>query len=372
MESPPNGIRSDRVTINLGPQHPSTHGVFRLVLTLEGEMVVDADAVVGYLHRGTEKLAEEGTYQQNVAYTDRLDYLSGMLNNFAYTLAVEKVDGMQIPERAEYLRVITGEMSRIASHMVFVGTFAADLGTYFTPLMYTFRDREAILDLLEMLCGARLTFTYHRVGGVAADAPPGWVDRCKELMDRLPAKIDEYEALLTNNEIVVNRTKGVGILEPALALSYSVTGPVLRASGVAYDVRRAKPYSIYPTLDFEIPTATSGDCYDRYMVRVREMRQSVRIVQQALERLPKGDFAIALPRNYRVKPGAAYASVESSRGELGFYIVSDGRIAPYRCFIRAPSFINLGVLRHMTLGWKVADAVAILGSIDIVMGEVDR
>lgn len=372
MESPPNGMRSDRVTINLGPQHPSTHGVFRLVLTLEGEMVVEADAVVGYLHRGTEKLAEEGTYQQNVAYTDRLDYLSGMLNNFAYALAVEKVDGMRIPERAEYLRVITGEMSRIASHMVFVGTFAADLGTYFTPLMYTFRDREAILDLLEVLCGARLTFTYHRVGGVASDAPPGWVDRCKELMDRLPAKIDEYEALLTNNEIVVNRTKGVGILEPALALSYSVTGPVLRASGVAYDVRRAKPYSIYPTLDFEIPTARSGDCYDRYMVRVREMRQSVRIVQQALERLPKGDFAIALPRNYRVKPGAAYASVESSRGELGFYIVSDGRIAPYRCFIRAPSFINLGVLRHMTLGWKVADAVAILGSIDIVMGEVDR
>jgi NADH-quinone oxidoreductase subunit D len=295
-----------------------------------------------------------------------------MLNNFAYVMAVEQIAALQVPERAEYLRVITAELSRIASHLVFVGTFAADLGTFFTPLMYTFRDRERIMDLFELICGARLTVSYHRVGGVAADAPQGWIDSCKAFVDYLPPKIDEYEALLTNNEIVVARTKGVGVLDPQLALDYGVTGPVLRATGLPYDIRRARPYSLYPTLAFEIPSGTAGDCYDRFLIRVREMRQSLRILQQALDRIPKGDFAVPLPRNYRPPEGAAYASVESSRGELGFYVVSDGRIAPYRFFIRAPSFINLGILRHLLLGWKVADAIAILGTMDVVMGEVDR
>ena len=362
----------DRVVVNLGPQHPSTHGVFRLVLTLEGETIVDADTVVGYLHRGTEKLAEEGTYQQIVPYTDRLDYLSGMLNNFAYVLAVEKVAALQIPVRAEYLRVITAELSRIASHMVFVGTFAADLGTFFTPLMYAFRDRERIMDLFELICGARLTVSYHRVGGVAADAPQGWIDSCKAFVDYLPSKIDEYEALLTNNEIVIARTKGVGAVSPQLAIDYGITGPVLRATGLAYDIRRARPYSIYPTLDFDIPTGTTGDCYDRFLVRVREMRQSVRILQQALDRIPKGDFAIPLPRNYRAPVGAAYASVESSRGELGFYVVSDGTSKPHRVFMRTPSFGNLQALPALFKNNLISDSIASLGSMDFVLGDVDR
>ncbi len=360
------------MTLNMGPQHPSTHGVFRLILQLDGETVVGCKPVMGYLHRSSEKLGEMRTYVQAVTLTDRLDYLAPMSNNWAYCLAVEKLAGMEVPERAEYIRVIVAELYRIASHLVAIGTFGADVGTWFTPLIYTFREREMILDMTLLCAGVRMNPSYVRFGGVARDLPPEFIDRLKYFLDIFPAKIDEYERLLTGNEIFTARTKGVGILPPELARAYSITGPMLRASGIQYDVRRAEPYGIYDRFEFDVPVRYNGDCFDRYMVRVEELRQSHRILTQALRDLPPGEIRGKQPKVLKPPKGEAYARLEGPKGELGFYIVSDGSPNPYRFKIRAPSFINLGVHSQLVVGHKVADAVVILGSFDIVMGEVDR
>jgi NADH:ubiquinone oxidoreductase subunit D len=360
------------LTLNMGPQHPSTHGVFRLILQLEGETVMGAKAVMGYLHRSTEKLGEARTWVQGVTLTDRMDYLAPMSNNLAYALAIEKLAGFEIPERAEYIRVIVVELNRIASHLVAVGTFGADVGTWFTPLIYTFREREEILDMFAMCAGVRMNPSYIRPGGVARDVTPEFVERARRFVAKMPRKIDEYESLLTDSEIFRARTEGIGQLPPQMAKAYSVTGPILRASGVAYDVRRAEPYGIYDRFDFNVPVRYNGDAYDRYMIRISEMRESVKIVQQALDGLPEGEIRARMGKVLRPPKGSAYARIEAPKGELGFYIVSDGSITPYRYKVRAPSFINLTALSEITVGHKVADAVVILGSFDIVMGEVDR
>ncbi|MCL4534549.1 MAG: NADH-quinone oxidoreductase subunit D [Bacteroidetes bacterium] len=358
----------------MGPQHPSTHGVFRMVVTLSGETVVDVMPVMGYLHRGVEKLAEETTYQQGVTFTDRMDYLSPMTGNFPFVLAVEKLAGIQVPERAEYLRVIAAELQRISSHLAAIGFLGNDLGTWFTPLTYCMRERELILDLFEMLCGARITPTYMRPGGVSQDLPDGFVERCRRFLDNdMPRILREIPAMLTNNEIVQHRLKGVGILPAERAIAYSMSGPNLRGSGVKHDVRKAAPYSVYDRFEFDIPTGTIGDCWDRYNLRYEEIIQSMRIIRQALEQLPPGPVMAQLPRPLRAPAGAeAFARTEASKGELGVYMASDGGIAPYRCKLRAPSFINLTALREMLMGAKVADVVVILGTLDIVLGEVDR
>jgi NADH-quinone oxidoreductase subunit D len=363
---------TEQIVVNMGPQHPSTHGVFRMILTLSGETVVNAELVMGYLHRGVEKQCEEGTYLHIITATDRLDYLAAMSNNLAFSMAAESLAGVEVPERAWYIRTIVAELQRIASHCVAVGTFGSDVGAFYTPLLYALREREAILDLFTMICGARMTLSYVRPGGVALDLPEEFIPACRYFVDRMPSKVDEYEALLTGNEIFNIRTRGIGRLSAAKAIDYAVSGPSLRASGVKYDLRRDAPYGIYDRLDFEVQTATDGDCFSRYLVRVREMRESVKIVRQALDRLPPGPHTAILSRNFRPPVGEAFSRIEAPKGELGFYLVSDGSIAPYRCKIRAPSFINLGPLHEMLVGHKVADAVAILGSIDIVLGEVDR
>lgn len=370
--SPPLPTETERIVVNMGPQHPSTHGVFRMILTLSGETIVDAEIVMGYLHRGVEKQCEEGTFVHNITATDRLDYLSAMTNNLAFSMATEALVGIEVPERAWYIRTIVCELQRIASHAVAIGTFGADTGTFYTPLSYAFRDREMILDLFNMICGARMTLSYIRPGGVALDLPEEFVPACRYFLDVMPRKIDEYETLLTQNEIFQARTVGVGILPAEKAIDYAVSGPTLRASGVPYDVRRAAPYGIYDRFEFDVPTATGADSFSRYLIRVREMRESVKIVRQALDQLPPGPHQTKLSRNFRAPEGEAFSRIEAPKGELGFYLVGDGSIAPYRCKIRAPSFINLGPLHEMLLGWKVADAVVILGSLDIVLGEVDR
>ncbi len=363
---------TDRLVVNFGPQHPSTHGVFRMVLTLEGETIVDADPVLGYLHRGVEKQAEEGTYLHMITATDRLDYLSSMTNNWALALAVEQLAGIPVPERAEHIRVIAGELQRMASHLIAVGSFSSDVGAYYTPFLYALRARETILDLFTSLCGARMTVSYVRPGGVARDLPDDFVPKCRQFVEEMPAKVDELEALLTGNEVFLGRTKGIGVMPADRAINWSWSGPCLRGSGIKWDLRKDAPYGIYDRFEFDVPTGTVGDCFDRYMIRIREMRESCKIVRQALDQLPGGPHATPMPRNLRPPVGESYGAVESSKGELGFYLVSDGTIAPYRAKIRAPSFINLGPLSQMLLGWKVADVVAILGSIDIVLGEVDR
>ena len=360
------------MTLNMGPQHPSTHGVFRLILQLDGETVVGVRPVMGYLHRSTEKLGEARTYVMGVVLTDRLDYLAPMSNNWAYALAVEKLANLEVPERAEYIRVIVTELNRIASHQVAIGTFGADVGTWFTPLVYAFREREEILDLFGLCAGVRMNPSYIRFGGVARDLTPEFLEKARRFIDKMPRKIDEYESLLTKNEIFLGRTKNIGMLPPELAREYSVTGPIARASGIGYDVRRAEPYGIYDRFDWEAPVQYNGDSYDRYLVRIAEMRESVKIVRQALRDLPDGEFRGRLPKILRPPKGEAYARIESPKGELGFYLVSDGSTSPYRFKVRAPSFINLTVLSQLTIGHKVADAVVILGSFDIVMGEVDR
>jgi NADH-quinone oxidoreductase subunit D len=376
LEMPPGTREVSRegnlITMNMGPQHPSTHGVFRLILTLDGETVVAARPVMGYLHRSVEKLCESRTYLQDVIFTDRLDYVAAMSTNLPYAMALEKLAGIEVPERAQYIRIIMVELMRIASHLVAIGTFAADAGTFFTPLLYTFREREMVYDIFEMCCGARMTVSYIRYGGVSRDVPPNGIEAIRRFVEIMPEKIDEYEGLLTDNEIFIARTRNVGILPPELAVAYSVTGPVLRASGIPYDVRRVEPYSIYDRFDFDVPVRYNGDAYDRYMIRVAEMRQSVRIVEQALRDLPEGEIKAKLPRLFRPARGSAYARTESPKGELGFYVQADGKVEPYRLHIRPPSFVNLNALAPLLIGHKVADVVVILGSIDIVMGEVDR
>ena len=365
-------IRTEPITVNLGPQHPSTHGVFRLRVTFDGEVVLDVEPVFGYLHRGSEKLAEERTYVQVVTLTDRLDYTAAMTNNLAYVRAVERLSGIEVPERAMYLRVITSELQRIASHFISTGFLLQELGAFATPLMYCFRERERILDLFEMLCGARITVSYMRPGGVLQDAPEDFWPALDDLLEAMPGYIDELEGLITSNEIVIARTKGVGVLTPELSINASVTGPMLRASGVLWDLRKADPYEVYDRVEFDIPIGVAGDTYDRYFVRVQEMRQSLRIIEQCVKQIPDGPVRTATPYFVRPPSGDAYAAVEGPKGELGFYLVSDGGIAPYRCKIRAPSYINLSVLKELLVGWKMADLIIIFGSTDVVLGEVDR
>ncbi|HHV64920.1 MAG TPA: NADH-quinone oxidoreductase subunit D [Peptococcaceae bacterium] len=363
-------VRQEEFVLNMGPQHPSTHGVFRIVLTLDGETVVKADPVPGYLHRGIEKLAEARTYTQVIPYTDRLDYLASMLMNWGYVQAVEKLMGIEVPLRAEYIRVIVGELARIASHLVATGAMASDLGGL-TGFLYTFRDREEILDLFEMVCGSRLTASYMRIGGVAKDLPEGFVPKAKEFLKKFTLSLAEYNGLITGNEIFQRRTKNVGILSAEKAVDMSLSGPVLRASGVGHDLRKVRPYSIYPQFEFEVPLRTNGDCFDRYYLRVLEMAESVKIIEQALASLPEGPVMAKIPRIIKPPAGEVYTEIESSKGIMGVYIVSDGSPKPYRVHFRRPSFINLGYLAEMVRGWKVADVVAILGSLDIVLGEVD-
>jgi NADH-quinone oxidoreductase subunit D len=360
------------LTLNLGPQHPSTHGVFRMVMQLQGETVIAATPVMGYLHRSSEKLGEARTYVQGTVLTDRMDYLSPITTNWAYALSIERLTGLVVPERAEYLRVITGELSRIQSHLVAVGTFGMDVGTYGTPLLYALREREAVLDLLALPTGVRMNPSYIRFGGVARDAPAEFFPQLDRFLRIFPSKIDEYEAVLAGNEVFKNRTVGVGMIPPEVARAYSVTGPILRASGVDYDVRRAEPYSIYDRFDWDVPVHYNGDCFDRYMVRLEEMRQSTRILQQALDTIPEGDIRAKMPKVLRPPKGEAYARVEGPKGEIGFYLISDGTVNPYRYNVRPPSFVNLTCLSQIAVGHKLADACVILGSFDIVMGEVDR
>ncbi|MEE9286224.1 MAG: NADH-quinone oxidoreductase subunit D [Dehalococcoidia bacterium] len=365
-------LKTEPITVNIGPQHPSTHGVFRLRVAFDGEVIQDVEPVFGYLHRGSEKLAEERTYTQVITLTDRLDYVAPMSNNLAYVLAIEQLLGIEAPERGQYIRVMMAELMRIASHLMMLGFFLQDMGAFGTPLMYMFRERERILDLFEMVCGARITVTYLRVGGVNADLPPEFTPALKRFLDDMPGQIDDYEQLLSENEILVTRSKGVGYLSADAAVNGSVTGPVLRACGVDWDLRKADPYEVYDRMEFDVPLGKNGDNYDRFLLRLEEMRQSLRIIRQCMEQIPGGPHRAELPLLLRPPAGDAYGRVEAPKGELGFYVVSDGSIAPYRCAIRSPSFINLTVLRDMLIGWKLADMMTIFGSIDVNMGEVDR
>ena len=366
-------IKTEPVVVNVGPQHPSTHGVFRMRVTFDGEVVLDMEPVFGYLHRGTEKLAEERNYVQVVTLTDRLDYVASMTNNQAYCLAVEKLMGIEVPERGKYLRVIAAELQRIASHLVAVGFFLQDLGAFGTPLMYCFRERERILDLFEMLCGARITVSYMRPGGVFSDAPEDFWPALDNFLKEMPFYVDELEQLLMENEIILIRTREVGILDPQLAINSATSGPVLRGSGIRWDWRKADPYDVYDRMEFQVPVGETGDNYDRFWVRTQEVRQSLSIVNQCAYQIAPGPVRKDLPLVLRPPEGAeAYGRVESPKGELGFYLVSDGSISPYRCKIRSPSLINLTVLRDLLVGWKLADMVVTLGTIDINMGEVDR
>ncbi len=365
-------LRTEPFVINLGPHHPSTHGVFRMRVVFDGEVVVDVEPMFGYLHRGIEKLAEGRTYTQIIPLTDRLDYLAAMSNNWGYVMAVEKLASVPVPERAEYLRIIVGEMMRISSHLLATGFLINELGAFFTPLMYMYREREKLLDLFDMLCGQRLTYNYMRVGGVSHDPPPEWWPAVKRFVQEMPSYIDDYENLITTNEIVLSRTKGVGVLSRELAINASASGPFLRASGIDWDLRRDDTYSIYNRFKFDIPIGTNGDVYDRYMCRVKEMRQSVRIIEQALQQVPKGEFRSNVPHLIRPPVGDVYGHIEAPRGELGFYLVSDNSIAPYRFHVRPSTMINLTTLRDLTIGWKLADLIVIFGSVDVVLGEIDR
>ena len=365
-------IKTEPITINLGPQHPSTHGVFRMRVTFDGEVVVDLEPVFGYLHRGTEKLAEERSYVQVVTLTDRLDYESSMTNNLAYVRAVEKLAGIPVPERAMYLRVISSELQRIASHLITIGFMLQELGVFVTVLMYCFRERERVLDLFEMLCGARITLSYMRPGGVTQDAPREFWPALDDFLEQMPGYISELEDLISSNEVVLARMRNVGVLPDHLAVDSSITGPVLRASGVQWDLRKADPHEVYDRVEFDVPIGASGDTFDRYLVRIQEMRQSLRIIEQCRDQIPDGPIKTEEPYFIRPPVGEAYASVEAPKGELGFYLVSDGGISPYRCKIRSPSFINLTALKEMTVGSKIADLIVIFGSLAVNMGEVDR
>lgn len=369
-------LDTEQVIVNLGPQHPSTHGVFRMVVTLDGETVTKLEPVMGYLHRNHEKIGERNTYLMNMPFTDRLDYISSMSNNFGYALAVEKLIGDKAtpPERAEYIRVIMAEFTRISNHLIAIGTLLNDLGAYFTPMLYALEERELILDIFEATSGSRMMCNYFRFGGVARDLPPGVFEKMLDLVNmRLPRQVDELDRYLTENEVVRTRTEGVGVLTPEEAIAYSAVGPVLRASGVPYDVRRADPYSIYDRFEFDVAARYHGDAYDRYLLRLDEIRQSLRILKQALRDIPEGPIIAGRPQyQVRVPVGEAYGRVEGPKGELGYYLVSDGKPTPWRYHVRAPSFINLTALSKMCEGNKVADAIVILGSIDIVLGETDR
>jgi NADH-quinone oxidoreductase subunit D len=365
------GLPTDELVINMGPQHPSTHGVLRLVLTLDGEVIADVDPDIGYLHRGMEKIAENRTYAQYLPYTDRLDYLSSLNSNLAYCLAVERLAGIEVPERAHYLRVILAELNRVASHLIWLATFANDLGAT-TVFLYGMRERELIVDLFEMALGARLTYAGMRIGGMPYDLPDGFEQATRDAIRQIRPRLDENDRLLTGNQIFQSRTRGVGVLSRRDALAYAVSGPTLRGSGVAMDVRRADPYCIYDRLDFDVPSFPQGDCFARHLVRIEEMRQSMCIVEQCLDRMPAGPVRAKLPRAFKPAAGEAYARTESPRGDLSMFVVSDGSASPCRLRVRAPSFANLQALKVMARGGKIGDLVATLGSIDIVLGEIDR
>jgi len=360
--------------VSMGPHHPSTHGVFRMDVVLDGERITRLKPVFGYLHRNHEKLGEGHSYLASMPYTDRLDYICSLTNNWAYALAVEKLTGQEVPERAEYLRVIAGELTRVQNHALSVGFLLQDMGASGTPLMYGFREREKILDLFEALTGSRMMCNYMRFGGCRVDASPAWLDGARKVVAGLPGFADEFEALLCTNEILMARTQGVGVLKPDLAVSAGITGPMLRASGVNYDIRRVDHYGIYDRFNFRVPLGDHGDVYDRFMIRLLELRESIKILEQALKDIPGGPVMDpkAKLRNFRPKPGEAYGRIEAPKGELGFYLISDGGPNPYRYRVRPPSFVNLTVLEDMCLGHNVADVVLILGSVDIVLGEVDR
>jgi NADH-quinone oxidoreductase subunit D len=360
--------------ISMGPHHPSTHGVFRMDVVLDGETVVKLKPVFGYLHRNHEKIAEGTTYLSSMPYTDRLDYFSSLTNNWAYALAVEKLAGLEVPERAEYIRVITAELTRLQNHSCLIGFLVMDMGALGTPLMYAFREREKILDLFESLTGARMMCNYMRFGGCRVDLPPGWIEAARKIVDWYPQFLDETENLFSSNEILLARTQGVGSLAGELAVSAGITGPMLRASGVNYDLRKVDRYGIYDRFQFRVPLGDHGDVYDRYMMRVLEMRESVKILQQALREIPDGSIINpkAKLRGFKPPVGEAYGRIEAPKGELGFYLISDGTPNPYRYRVRPPSLINLTILEDMCLGRDVADVIVILGSVDIVLGEVDR
>lgn len=398
-------VHGEKMVLNMGPSHPSTHGVLRIVLELDGETITRAMPDVGYLHRGDEKIAENMTYGQFIPYTDRLDYLAPLANNVAYALAVEKLLGIdkQLPPRCQYIRVICCELARVSSHLLGLGSFAMDIGAM-TVFLHTFTEREKIYNLCESLTGARFTTSYTRIGGLSRDLPPGWLAQCRKFLDEVVVNLDESETFLTRNRIWVDRTQGLGVIPRDVAVDYGLTGPNLRGSGVEYDLRKAQPYLIYDQLKFEVPVGTAGDCYDRYLVRMEEMRQSVKILHQCLDQIPGGadntsrepinvsDGKVVLPPKAKVMtkmeelihhfinvtqgvnapPGEIYFGAENPKGELGFYINSKGGGTPYRLKIRAPSFVNLSILPHLLPGHMISDVPSILGSFDFVMGECDR
>lgn len=372
----PDPLKTDEYILNMGPQHPSTHGVLRVLLKTDGEIVESATPYIGYLHRTFEKHAEYMTWPQIVPYVDRMDYLASMNNDLGYALAVEKLMGLEVNERAQYLRVIVAELNRIASHLVYFGTYGLDVGA-FTPFLYAFRERERIVDLFEEISGARLLYNYIWIGGVAFDAPEGWLDKVAEFCDYFEPKIKEYNDLLSYNKIFIERTANVGVIPADLAINYGLSGPSLRGSGVKFDLRKNDPYCIYDRFDFEIcygtgEKGTVGDTWDRYFVRIQEMTESVKIIRQALKQIPDGDAKETVPKNVRVPKGEIYFRTETPRGELGYYIVSDGGKNPVRVKVRAPAFSNLSIIPAIAPGLMVADLVAVLGSLDIVLGEIDR
>ena len=389
-------VATERIRLHLGPQHPSAHGLIHLIIDLQGERVLNVETDIGYLHRGTEKIAENLLYHQFVPYTDRLDYLCAMSNNLAYVMAVEKLLDIEIPERTRYIRVIAAELSRIAGHLLCIGSWGLDLGAM-TILLYAFRERELVLDVFEMLCGARMTLSYMRVGGVRYDFTEDCKEACLNLVKLMPARFDEYERILTGNRIWLKRNKGVGVISPEEAVSLGLGGPALRASGIVWDIRKHEPYLVYDRFEFDVPTGANGDCFDRYMVRIEEMRQSLRIIEQAVEAMPAGPFNVDDPQlvppphaatyanmenlihhfkyvshGFKVPKGEVYASVESPKGEMGVYIVSDGSEKPYRLKLRMPTFMNLQSLNHMAKGGYLADVIATLSSLDPVFGECDK
>ena len=359
------------LTVNMGSQHPSTHGVLYLELVLDGEIVVSCKPHLGYLHRSIEKIAENRTYTQFIPFTDRLDYLASMNNNLGFCLAVEKLLNIAVTPRAQYLRVIIAELNRVASHLVAIGTFAQDLGAYATPLFYAFSDREKIVELFDSICGSRLTYNYMRIGGVSGDIPAGTEEIIKDFIKYERKQLMEYNELLTYNVIFLARSKNIGILTKEQALNYSITGPMLRASGVKWDTRKEEPYLVYDKFDFDVPVGIVGDSWDRFKVKLDEIEQSLRIIEQAIGAIPEGNPVSKVNRVFR-GTGETYMRTENPRGELGFYLVAEAGFNPYRCKIRSPSFSNLGVLEELVKGLNISDAVCVLGSLDIVMGEIDR
>ena len=361
------------MTVNVGPQHPATHGVFRMVLTVDGELVVGCEPYIGYLHRGLEKLSENADYRQAMGWWDRTDYLAGMCCEGAYSMAVEKLAGIEVPERAEYIRVIMMELSRINSHFMFLGAFGADVGSFGTSFVYAWRERERIYDLFEEVAGDRMFPTYFRIGGVTMDLPDNFESRCRWVLGSIRQGLEDFDGLLTGNEVFVERCKDLTPVTPEQAIAWGFTGPMLRATGVPWDIRKAEPYSVYPKLDFEIPVGLQGDVFDRFHVRLAECYQSVRIIEQCLEEMPEGRvLAPKLPKTLRINEGELYMPTEGTKGEYGVYLMAQGGTNPYRAKLRSPSFCNLSALRELVVGSYVADAIIILGSLDIVLGEVDK